>query len=165
LTQSSLEPPGGQESADHQGHGQGQLGAGVAGQGNLGVVGLQEVAAASVADETVSGLHALLVGGGRGEASSLEGSIGGAVAVADVALVAELVDRADLGRRIGLRGAAGARRVAGALEALQPGHREGVPVAALGVGAQLALQIVCACVPGGVVQVGGTATNCVAICR
>lgn len=130
----------------------------------MGVVGGQEVAAASLAGVAVSVLHALLVGPRRGEAAALEGSVHGAVAVADVALIAELVDGADGGQAVGLVGAHRPRRVAGALQALGAAQGEQVAVAALAEGAHLADQLVVARGAGFIVQISGTAADRVAIC-
>jgi len=110
-----LESPGGDKTADQQRHGDDQLGTAVACQRNVGIIGQQKVAAASLARITVAILDALLPGIRRGETAALEGSVHGAIAIANVALVAELVQRADLGRYIGLCGAGRRGRVPCAL--------------------------------------------------
>lgn len=161
--ESSLEAPGGEQSSGQDGHGEGQLDARVAGQGDLGVVGAEEVAATAVAEEAVAVLDALLVALGGGQASPLEGAIHGPVAVPDVAAIAELVDGADGGHAVRLHGAGRGGWVARALEALRPSLGEDIPVAALRIGAEHALQLVVAGGASGVVQIGGTTTNRVTI--
>lgn len=135
----------------------------VASQRDLSAIELQMIAAMSLAGVAVARLDALLVHLGGAEAATLEGSIGQTLTVADVALVAQTIQWAHLHLGMDVSGAGGVGRVAGALQALCAMQWEDLAIAAGHEAANLALQLVVACIIRGGVEIAGAAANCVSI--
>lgn len=154
----------GQQREQQQGQGTDDRDDGtVASQWNLSAVELQMIAAMSLAGVAVARLDALLVCLGGAEAATLEGSIGQTLTVADVALVAQTIQWAHLHLGMDVSGAGGVGRVAGALQALGAMQWEDLAIAAGHEAANLALQLVGACIIGGGVQIAGAAADRVSV--
>lgn len=117
----------------------------------------------SIAGIAIIRLDALPVDLGRAEATTLEGSIGKTLTIANVALIPQTIKGAHLDLGMHICGTGGVGRVTGALQTLGAMLWEDLTIATRHKGADHALQFVGAFIDCRLIQITGAATNGVSI--